>query len=622
MSAAGPDILRLLLEGTAAYTGPEFFASLVRQLCPALDVAGAWVTEFSADRRRLRSFAFWYRDHFIEDYEYALEGTPCEPVIDRCQLFHVRENVIELFPLDADLPGLAACSYLGMPLQDADGTVAGHLAAIDVKPLVLTETMETVFRIFGARAAAELRRLRADRMAREREREMAGLVEGAWEAILSLDEAGCIRSANRSAESKLGGRGPLTGTMFEEMLTEEPAGRWRLQMQGERPWVLADLEVRRPGGGVYPAEASVSPFERDGRRHYTVILRDLEERREAERRMAQLAAESAELRRELEEVRPPGQLTGESAPMRALFEQIRRVAPSGATVLIQGESGTGKELVARAIHEGSSRSAKSLVRVNCGAIPPALIESEFFGHERGAFTGATARREGRFSLADGGTLFLDEAGELPLDLQVKLLRVLQEGEFEPVGSSRTRKTDVRIVAATNRDLAAEVAAGRFRADLYYRLNVFPVSVPALRERGSDVELLAEAFVERLSRKSGRRLRLPGPARERLRAYAWPGNVRELENVLERAAILARGEELSLEDLVPAVTAKAAAVAEQAMPVLTAKELLELERENLRRALEACGWRVAGESGAAKLLGMAPSTLVSRMKAMQLRRSTR
>jgi len=289
-------------------------------------------------------------------------------------------------------------------------------------------------------------------------------------------------------------------------------------------------------------------------------------------------------------------------------------------VLILGETGTGKELFARAIHAQSERRDRPLVKVNCAAIPPALIESEFFGHERGAFTGATSKREGRFTLADTGTIFLDEVGELPLELQSKLLRVLQEGEFEPVGSSRTRKVDVRVVAATNRDLFKGVGEGKFREDLYYRLSVFPVTLPPLRDRGEDIVLLADELARRFGARMGRRLAPLSPEdAARLRAYPWPGNVRELQNVIERAVITARDGRLNLERALPAGSAPEPPGPGAAARVLTAQELAELERENLRRALDAAGWQVAGETGAARMLGVAPSTLTSRMKALGVRR---
>jgi transcriptional regulator with GAF, ATPase, and Fis domain len=249
------------------------------------------------------------------------------------------------------------------------------------------------------------------------------------------------------------------------------------------------------------------------------------------------------------------------------------------------------------------------------------MESEFFGHERGAFTGATARRDGRFTLADGGTLFLDEVGELPPELQGKLLRVLQEGEFEPVGSSRTRTVDVRLVAATNRDLKQAVTDGKFREDLYYRLSVFPLTLPPLRERGKDVVLLAETFARQFAVRTGQRLAPIGPdAIARLREYAWPGNVRELQNVIERAVITAHDGKLNLDRALPVtVTGGSGHPIPDLQGVLTARDLARLERENLRRALEATDWQIAGDSGAAKLLGLAPSTLASRIKALRIRR---
>jgi formate hydrogenlyase transcriptional activator len=304
------------------------------------------------------------------------------------------------------------------------------------------------------------------------------------------------------------------------------------------------------------------------------------------------------------------------------------VAATDATVLLVGETGTGKELFARAIHDRSARRGRPLVKVNCAAIPATLIESEFFGHERGAFTGATQRREGRFVLADGGTIFLDEIGELPLELQGKLLRVLQEGELEPVGSSRTRKVDVRVIAATNRDLERAARDGRFRQDLYYRLSVFPLLLPPLRERGEDVVLLAAAMAEKLSRGLGRTIAPPDAAdAAALRSYPWPGNVRELRNVIERAVITSTDGRLHLRRALPegepAAPPPAAPAAPARLagdgPVLTDASVRELERENMIAALERSGWRVGGKQGAAELLDVSPSTLKSRMKALAISR---
>jgi transcriptional regulator with GAF, ATPase, and Fis domain len=289
-----------------------------------------------------------------------------------------------------------------------------------------------------------------------------------------------------------------------------------------------------------------------------------------------------------------------------------------------GETGTGKELVARAIHTASTRRERPLVTVNCAAIPASLIESELFGHEPGAFTGATKKREGRFTLADRGTIFLDEIGELPIDLQAKLLRVLQEGEFDMVGSSTTRKVNVRVLAATNRNLAKAVQEGKFREDLYYRLNVFPLRLPPLRERGEDVVHLASVFARRFATKMGRAISpLTTECAHRLKAYAWPGNVRELQNVIERAVITATSGKLNLDRCLPEAsptTAGSVAIPPSSAPTIrTAKELEEFERANIMRALESAKWKVSGENGAAKLLGINASTLSSRMKALKIQK---
>jgi len=307
--------------------------------------------------------------------------------------------------------------------------------------------------------------------------------------------------------------------------------------------------------------------------------------------------------------------------MAEILHDVKRVAATDASVLITGETGTGKELVAHAIHEASRRCERPLITVNCAAVPATLIESEFFGHERGAFTGATRRRQGRFELADGGTIFLDEVGDLGMELQAKLLRVLQEGEFEPVGSSRSRKVDVRVLAATNRDLEIAVREGCCREDLYYRLNVFPIRLPPLRERGDDVVLLAESFAESLAKKLGfRPATLSAAGAARLRTYAWPGNVRELRNVIERALIISPEGRIDLEAILP-TSAPPPTKLKSILPegVLTDRDLREVERENLLKALEATHWQVGGEAGAASLLGVKPSTLRSRMAALGIER---
>ncbi len=319
------------------------------------------------------------------------------------------------------------------------------------------------------------------------------------------------------------------------------------------------------------------------------------------------------------------EMVGMSAALRQVLQQVDTVAPIDSTVLILGETGTGKELIARAVHQRSRRRDKPLVRVNCTSIPKELFESEFFGHARGAFTGAIKDRAGRFEVAAGGTLFLDEVGEIPLELQSKLLRVLQEKSYERVGEDKTRHVDVRIVAATNRDIKKEVAAGRFREDLYYRLNVFPLRVAPLRERKEDIPLLAAHFVELLVKELGcPKPRLTRAGIETLQNYDWPGNIRELRNVVERAVIFARGGALDFDvrwtgssvDL----TSFERLDIDQAEPeYLTDVEIRRRERENLFVVLQRTGWKIKGVNGAAELLGLKPTTLISRMEKMGLKR---
>jgi transcriptional regulator with GAF, ATPase, and Fis domain len=358
--------------------------------------------------------------------------------------------------------------------------------------------------------------------------------------------------------------------------------------------------------------------------HFGTAIANARAFEEIQRLKAQLELQNAYLEEEVVEAKAFGELVGQSAPLRHIVRQIDLVAPTEASVLILGESGTGKELVAREIHHRSLRKDKPLVRVNCASIPKDLFESEFFGHTRGAFTGAIKDRAGRFEAAEGGTLFLDEIGEVPLDLQSKLLRVLQEKRYERVGEDRTRLADVRVIAATNRDLKNEVAAGRFREDLFYRLNVFPIQVPPLRERMEDVPFLAKHFIELSARELGcPKPRATRAAIAKLQNYHWPGNIREVRNVIERAVIISRGGALDFD--LPAsesvtISRPTARQEREAGPeFLTEAELQRRERDNLLVILEKTNWKVMGRDGAAELLGVKPTTLMTRMKKMGLKR---
>jgi formate hydrogenlyase transcriptional activator len=324
--------------------------------------------------------------------------------------------------------------------------------------------------------------------------------------------------------------------------------------------------------------------------------------------------ENIALKEEIDQASMFEEIVGASEPLRRVLAHVERVARTDSTVLITGETGTGKELVARAIHKRSSRSGRAFIRVNCGAIPQSLIGSELFGHEKGAFTGATQRRLGRFELADGGTIFLDEVGELPLETQITLLRVLQEREFERVGGSKPLTVDIRVLAATNRDLLGAVNARKFRQDLYYRLNVFPIQMPSLRERIDDIPLLVEYLTARYAQKAGKKIQgIQKRTLDLLRSYRWPGNVRELQNVIERAMILCDAEILSVdESWLPT-----AAPPESQPAVRLATSIQDQERVMIESALASCRGRVSGALGAAARLGMPRSTLESRIRALEI-----
>jgi formate hydrogenlyase transcriptional activator len=299
--------------------------------------------------------------------------------------------------------------------------------------------------------------------------------------------------------------------------------------------------------------------------------------------------------------------------LKKVLHQVEQVASTDATVLILGESGTGKELLARALHNISNRNERPLVKVNCSALPANLIESELFGHEKGAFTGAISKKVGRFELADKGTIFLDEIGDLPLELQPKILRVLQEGEFERIGNPKTLKVDVRIIAATNRKLSEEIKNGNFREDLYYRLNVFPIFIPPLRERKEDIPLLINYFVNNFSRKVGKKIEtISQGMMEQMMEYSWPGNIRELENIIERAVITNEGSKLILNEILPKKVMFSSADAEL-------KTLEDMERQHIIKVLEKTNWQVSGDKGAAKILGIKRTTLEARIKRLNIQK---
>jgi formate hydrogenlyase transcriptional activator len=421
-----------------------------------------------------------------------------------------------MFPLDKPLASMGAESYLGVPMLDTAGRVIGHIAIIDDKPMERDERAIDLVKIFAARAAAELKRQRAETE---------------------------LQSALQQVQT--------------------------LQKKLEAENVYLQEEIRKEHN-----------FE---------------------------------------------EIVGNSAALLDVLRQVETVAPTDSTVLILGETGCGKELIARAIHNRGKRQHRPLVKLNCGAIPTGLVESELFGHMKGAFTGALERRTGRFELADGGTLFLDEVSELPLDTQVKLLRVLQEHEFEPLGSSRTIKVNVRIIAASNRDLEKAVQEGGFRADLFYRLNVLPLLLPPLRERRSDIPLLAAFFVDRFSRQFGKHITgMSQDTMDVISRYPWPGNIRELQNIIERAVVLCPGTVLRLDkDLLPVTRQDSQPEEAPAIPNSRADSpdsLQSVERAHILQVLQETHGVIEGPNGAARILNLHPNTLRSRMKKLRIERS--
>jgi formate hydrogenlyase transcriptional activator len=622
------EILLRLAEATAHALGVEFFAVLVRQLCEALGAPFAFVAEFADAPSRVRSLAYWANGQLEENFEYDLSGTPCEAVA-RGDICHHPRDVARKFPGDSWLADIGAQSYLGVPLRDASGTILGHLALMDSVPMPEEPRRLAIFRIFGARAAAELQRVRMERALAESERRFRDLFEEAPIGYVYEDTDTRFLSANHAFQQMLGLRPEeVSRTMGLSLVapTEETRAKVQDSLEAERagqekPFIEIELRRKDDGRPVYVQRFSRP--EPDGRYTRTMVV-DITARVLAEQERNRLRAQNEYLQEEIKSEYNFEEIVGRSPSLRTALAKVKQVAPMDATALILGETGTGKELIARAIHNASRRRDRPLIKLNCAALPTGLIESELFGHEKGAFTGALERRVGRFALADGGTIFLDEIGEISHETQLRLLRVLQELEFEPVGSSKTVKVDVRVIAATNRDLEKAVADGAFRADLFYRLNVFPIHVPPLRERRGDIPMLTRYFVEKYAMKVGRRIdSIKSETVERLEAYPWPGNVRELENVVERAVILSPGTELEVDAMLlrpPPAPAPAAASGE----AVTGKEgpatLDHLQRQHIVKALEQCGWRIEGPRGAAVMLGLHPNTLRSRMKKLGLRRA--
>ncbi len=631
------NLLHAIVEGTATATGDAYFRSLLQRLARGLGVRYAFVAECLTGQRA-RSLAFWNKDTFGDNFEYDLRGTPCLKVTEG-QTCHYERDLPKLFPEDKPLVEMRAESYLGVPVRDSARHIIGHLVIIDDKQMTSDPLVLAVMTTFANRAGVELERVRAfDTLHREKQESDERFRDLFDEAPIAYVHEGLdskfIR-ANRAAMRAFGiTPQEVEGTYGKDFVPNTPDAQRRLREAFESIGRGTDtsgvvLELRRKDNGKPLWIQWWSKPDVGGKFTRTMFV-DITERVLMEQEQARLQAQNTYLQEEIRSEHNFGEIVGSSPALLEVLRQVEQIAKIDSTVLILGETGTGKELIARAIHDSSPRKDRALVKVNCGAISAGLVESELFGHVKGAFTGAIANRDGRFKLADGGTIFLDEVGELPMDTQVKLLRVLQEQEFEPIGSSRTIKVNVRIVAATNRDLEELVREGKFRADLFYRLNVVPLRMPALRERATDIHLLTMFFVQKCAKKLGKQITsVSEEAMRRLMNYSWPGNIRELQNVIERGVILSPGKTLVIADELRATPAVAAHLATaKSKPVEIAPRtdgsgaLDDVERRHIESVLNQTRWMIEGERGAAKILDMNPSTLRSRMQKLNIKRPGR
>ena len=611
--------LRQIVEGVEAKVGEQFFPALVQQLAKVLNVRYAFVSEFCADRSKVRTLAFWAGERFEPNFEYAIAHTPCELVLAG-ELYHCAEKVADQFPLHRkELEEIHVESYLAIPVTSANGQILGHLAVMDTKRMELAQLDLSVFKVFGARAGAELERLLMERQLKDNEQRLRDLFDEAPIAYVNEGLDSRFIRANKTALRTLGITAEdVDGTYGKSFIPDTPDAQRRLKEAFDSIGKGLDtsgviLELRRKDNGK-PLWIRWWSRPDPGGTYTRTMFVDITEQVLMEQEKARLEAQAVYLQEEIKGSHNFEELIGSSTSLKKVLKNVERVAATDSTVLVTGETGTGKELIARAIHNLSPRKGKPLLKVNCAAIPAGLIESELFGHEKGAFTGALTRKMGRFEVADKGTIFLDEIGELPLDLQSKLLRVLQEGEFERVGGTQTFHVNVRVIAATNRDLESLSKSGQYRPDLYYRLNVFPIHLPSLREREGDIPLLVQYFVRKFAASFGKKIaKIPERMMTALQRYPWPGNIRELEHVIERAVILSEGPELEPIDWLSPSTAKAG----QGKPLT----LDEVERQHILDVLEQTNWRVSGPKGAAAILGLKPTTLEARMKKLGIERHT-
>jgi PAS domain S-box-containing protein len=586
-----------------------------------LDEPIVWNGQPDAEKERLLDYAFAHQhmtkvnDAMLAQYgarrEQFLGMTPgnmfqhdiaygrhiWREFFDRGQ-WHVNTRERRLDGTPIDIEGDYIC------LRDAEQRIIGHFGI----QRDVTEQVRLQAEVAQHAAQLEAKVIERTAALQRSEQRIRAIVNALPDLVVVTDGEGrYLEIANEDPRRLYRNTTELLGKCFHDVLPVSVAdpllAATRRTLEAAVPQVLEYPLDSADGRRWFEARTSPMRSGTADHRSVVMIVRDITDRKRA----GELEVENLYLKEAFDADLRFGEIVGRSAAMQRVFEAIALVADTDSSVLLLGETGTGKELIARAIHRLSRRRAGPMIKVNCGALPATLVESELFGHERGAFTGAVQQRKGRFELANRGTIFLDEVGDLSLDAQVKLLRVLQEHEFERVGGSQTLRVDARVVAATNRDLGADVPRGAFRSDLYFRLNIFPVQVPPLRDRRDDIPLLAQHFVREFRSRIGRQVeRIDGRALDRMTAYDWPGNVRELANILERAVILCRGPVLQDSHIgLPAVAARP-----NADEVCT---LDEAERRHIIKALERAGGVIAGPRGAAQLLGLNRSTLWSRMK---------
>ena len=610
--------LRTIAEGTAREVGVEFFRALVKNMATALNVDYAYISELGDDGQTFRSRAGWGKGQPLPPFNVPARG-PCEVVLKGNCVYHP-SKLRDLYPHVRLIQDIGVESYCGVPVVSSSGVVLGHLAVMDSDPMPDAQLVSWVLDIFASRAAAEIERLCMEAQIKENEERLQDLFDEAPIAYVYEGVDSKLLRVNRTAMKSLGiTADQVAGLYGRDFVPNTPDAQRRLKEAFASVGKGIDtsgvvLELRRKDNGKPLWMKWWSRPDPSGTYTRTMFL-DITEQVLMEQEKARLEAQNVYLQEEIKGTHNFEELIGGSTSLKKVLKNVERVAPTDSTVLITGETGTGKELIARAIHNLSPRKGRPLVKVNCAAIPAGLIESELFGHEKGAFTGALMKKMGRFEVADKGTIFLDEIGELPLDLQSKLLRVLQEGEFERVGGTQTFKVNVRVIAATNRDLEQQSKMGHYRADLYYRLNVFPIHLPALREREGDIPLLVQYFVRKFAANLGKKIdRIPERMIAALQRYPWPGNIRELEHVIERAVILSEGPELEPIDWLSQPGGKAG----PGKPLT----LEEMERQHIVDVLEQTNWRVSGEKGAAKILGLNPTTLEARMKKLGITRVKR